>query len=60
MRFGSTRRRFSRRDSIGEHHPGRHIEFHRLRDERWNKHRLWWYLAILIIVLLLFKFLRLY
>ncbi len=54
MRITSGRERF------GQDRDRHRIEFHRLRDKRWNKHRLWWYLAILIIVLLLFKFLRLY
>ena len=34
------------------------IKFHRLREQRWNKRAIWRYLALLIIILFLLKFLR--
>lgn len=52
MRFESSDQRFRRRS--GTHR----LVFHRLRSRRWNKYRLWWYLALLALVFALLKFLN--
>jgi hypothetical protein len=52
MRFDSSDQRFRRRSGTGR------LEFHRLRSPRWNKYRLWWYLALLVFVIALLKLLH--
>ncbi|MCH7528036.1 MAG: hypothetical protein IID13_06975 [Candidatus Marinimicrobia bacterium] len=34
------------------------IRFHHLREQRWNKRAIWRYLALLIVIIFLLKFLR--
>ena len=36
----------------------RRIRFERIRLKRWNKHAIWKYLILLIIIIVLLKFLR--